>query len=254
MGQPLSAAEASRASGAILAERCSAMGRRLVADALDMVFPPRCLCCRADLGGRIGADAPAAGRLCGPCCGALAQAVPSASLFGRRANDRAEGVALGPYAGTLRDAVLRCKRATNAELAIALGVLLGERHAERLAAWNAEVVVPVPMHWRRRWWRGSSAALLVARGVAVAAGVRVAEALVRRRATVMQNRLPIAARHGNVAGAIAVRRCLAGSRVVLVDDVVTTGATIAECRRVLLAAGAAAVFVAVVARAEAGDG
>ena len=253
MGQPLSAAEASRASGAIFPERYSAMGRRLVAEALDMVFPPRCVYCRADLAGRNGAS-PAGGRLCGPCSGALGQALPSAWLSGRRADDQAEGVALGPYAGTLRDAVLRCKRATGAELATALGVLLGERHAERLASWNAEVVVPVPMHWRRRWWRGSSAAPLVARGVALAAGVRVAEALVRCRATVMQNRLPVAARRGNVAGAIAVRRYMAGSRVLLVDDVVTTGATVAECRRVLLAAGAAAVFVAVVARAEASDG
>jgi len=76
----------------------------------------------------------------------------------------------------------------------------------------------------------------------------------RRRATPMQNELPFEDRRGNVRAAFSATRRVAGLRVLLVDDVATTGATLAECRGTLVEAGAAAVYAAVIARADRGSG
>jgi predicted amidophosphoribosyltransferase len=81
-------------------------------------------------------------------------------------------------------------------------------------------------------------------------GVRSRTVLLRRKATRMQNELPVHERRGNVRDAFRVRHRVDGRRILLVDDVVTTGSTLAACRRTLVAAGAAAVFAAVVAKAD----
>jgi ComF family protein len=157
---------------------------------------------------------------------------------------------LGGYADDLRAAILRIKRPGAEHLTRALAALLVERRRDRLEALRIDAVVPVPMHWWRRARRGTSDADEVARAVARAIGVGAVPALVRARATRMQNELPPEERGDNVAGAFRARRGVAGRRLLLVDDVVTTGATLAACCEALRGAGAAAVYAAALAKAD----
>lgn len=162
-------------------------------------------------------------------------------------------VVLGGYGGLLRQAVLRAKRPQGEDVAAAVATLLHRHHAATIAAWSPDVVVPVPMHWWRRAVRGTSAAEVIAGRLGRLTGVPVRRLLSRKRATVMQNRLPFEERRANVRDAfVASRRGVEGKRILLVDDVVTTGGTLSACRRTLSKAGAGAVHVAVIARADHG--
>jgi ComF family protein len=136
---------------------------------------------------------------------------------------------------------------------------VAERVAEELLAdaavratlSGAHVLVPVPLHPRRRRERGFNQSGLLARALARPLGLRVAEdALARRQDTPPQTGLTAAQRRANVARAFVVRRrpAVAGRIVVLVDDVLTTGATARACARALVAAGATEVRLVTAAR------
>src|SRR5262249_59876855 len=115
-----------------------------------------------------------------------------------------------------------------------------------------DVVVPVPLHWTRYWWRGYNQCAAVARGVARKVGLPLQTRwLSRPRYTQSQTSLSGSARRNNLKDAFRVRRdvALAGRRVLLIDDVLTTGATAHEAARALKSAGAAQVVVGVLARA-----
>jgi ComF family protein len=119
-----------------------------------------------------------------------------------------------------------------------------------------DVVVPVPLHWRRKWQRGFNQSELLARHVAKHRGIPVLNALRRRRATATQAGLASAGRRRNVAGAFAVKRGarmaarLAGGRILLIDDVMTTGATAGACATALKRAGAKSVSLLTLARVD----
>jgi ComF family protein len=104
---------------------------------------------------------------------------------------------------------------------------------------GADCVVAVPLHWRRRWRRGFNQALALSSGL----GLPVRDLLRRRQNTRTQTDLPAAARLRNVRDAFVLKRGAnaTGLRIVLIDDVSTTGATLEACARVLTAAGAADV-------------
>ena len=115
-----------------------------------------------------------------------------------------------------------------------------------------DVIVPVPLHWRRRLARGFNQANLLAGAVARRYALPVSSALKRRRRTDSQAGLSNAKRRANVSGAFAVRRPeqVRGRRVLLVDDVMTTGATASACAAALKRAGAAHVAVLTLARTD----
>ncbi len=128
--------------------------------------------------------------------------------------------------------------------------MLVRRHRQTFDAWRIDGVVSVPMHWLRRATRGTSTADEIGRNTARLLGVPWVAALSRFRPTTMQNELPVKERPGNVQGAFRLRRGVAGRRLLLVDDVVTTGSTLAACSRTLLDGGAESVFVAALAKAD----
>ena len=115
-----------------------------------------------------------------------------------------------------------------------------------------DVLVPMPLHWRKRWQRGFNQSALLAREVSRRAGIPVAHALRRVRNTSAQAGLTNAKRRANVSGAFRPSKpaVLRGKRVLLIDDVLTTGATASACARALKLAGAAQVTLLTLARAD----
>jgi ComF family protein len=115
-----------------------------------------------------------------------------------------------------------------------------------------DFILPMPMHWRRRWSRGFNQASLLARVLARRLNLPVTAAVRRRKATPAQAGLTAAQRRSNMSGAFAVVRpeAVKGKRVLLVDDVFTTGATAGACARALKRAGATHITVLTVARAD----
>jgi ComF family protein len=159
--------------------------------------------------------------------------------------------ALNTYEGAIREAVLHCKHARYEPLASGLGWQLAQRLKALPFDPPPELIAPVPMFWPQRLWRGANSAESMA--IAVAAELRLPVAtdlLVCRRFLRKQSTLKPDDRRKNVRHAFRVswRYNVKDARVLLIDDVMTTGATAQEIARVLRDAGAAAVYVAAVAR------
>lgn len=153
---------------------------------------------------------------------------------------------LGPYEGPLKAAVLRLKFGGERWLARPLGELLAE--LARTFPAERPVLVPVPLSRGRLRERGYNQAALLAREMSRALGWPLVEALMKIKEAPPQERLTAKERLSAPVGSFAPAVGLAsGSEVVLVDDVITTGATASECARALLGAGARAVFVAAAA-------
>ena len=173
--------------------------------------------------------------------------VCAACRSGLRSFDSA--ASFGVYEGTLRTLIHLFKYAGMKPLAKPLG-----RYLERAIPVDSgfDVVVPVPLHWRKRWKRGFNQAELLAREVAGRRGFKMAQALRRVKASDAQAGLSKTARRRNAQGAFQIRPglTLAGQRVLLVDDVMTTGATASACARALKRAGAKSVALLTLARAD----
>jgi ComF family protein len=151
---------------------------------------------------------------------------------------------LNPLAAAIQDLKYRRHRA----VAATLGTLLAEHYPFAEDA----LLVPVPLHRSRLRTRGFNQALLLARALGRRRGLPVvAKALARVRATTAQSGLGASERRRNLQGAFVVRRpgAIRGHSVVLIDDVLTTGATADGCARALRAAGATTVDVYTVGRA-----
>ena len=158
-----------------------------------------------------------------------------------------------PFAGPVRGALHQLKYAGERRLAVPLGEAVARRWSR--VGVGATVVVPVPVHAERERGRGYDQAALIAEVAAAKLGMPFLRALERHRATIAQFELDRDERSDNVTGAFRVRKVVGstgsgvvGRWILLVDDVVTTGATLAACAEALEAAGAVAVSAIAVAR------
>jgi ComF family protein len=226
---------------------------------LDLLFPPLCMACRVPV---------AAPGLCGPCwsgvtfldgpaCGRCGLPFPvalgeeslcAACLARPPAFDSARAILA--YDEKSRGAILALKHADRLDLVPGFARWLARAGRQALA--RGEVIVPVPLHRVRLWRRRYNQAAELARRLGREQGIGVAPlALVRTRSTQSQGVMVSArARRRNVLGAFRVPdpAFVAGRRVLLVDDVMTTGATAEACARALRRAGAAEVHVLALAR------
>lgn len=227
---------------------------------VDFVYPPRCPLCGAGIAAQTG--------LCGDCWGTLV--IPGEPACTRCMRPFGAGVTAasicapclavpprhdGIAAATLyNDASRRLVLAFKHGRRIALAPMLARLIAARLPPFEGEwLIVPVPLHRWRLWRRGFNQAALLARELAkLTAGEVAVDALVRRRATPVLGGLTRKARARAIRGAIAVRpgaaERLKGARVLLVDDVLTSGATSDACVAALKRAGAERVTIACFAR------
>ena len=217
---------------------------RLAGRLLDAAFPAACAGC-----GREGAP------LCEACARAVAarRGVPAGVQMGMPSDVPLPLVQLewcAPFGAVVRTALHRLKYAGERRLALPLGAAAAARWRE--AAIGGDLLVHVPVHARRRAARGYDQAELIARAAAAELQLPAVPALRRERATVPQFELGRERRAENVAAAFVLddrhRDAVAGCWVVLVDDVVTTGATLVACAEALLGGGAAAVSALTVAR------
>lgn len=159
---------------------------------------------------------------------------------------------LGPYAGPLRLGIQRVKYHREEALRHHLGTLLANVVSAGQNPAPPQVVLPVPMHWWRRLSRGYDHAGMLARTLARQLNLPLGDELVRIRHTPPQPGLSRKARVENVRGAFGLTATagIRGARVLLVDDVTTTGATADEAVRTLLEGGASDVRLAVLAKAD----
>lgn len=218
---------------------------------LGLAYPELCAACQRSVpGGVLVCDA------CRPGLPAPETGEAAATFARWPARERpARAVALWRY--DVGGAVQRVQRALKyggrTDAAGTLGRWLGDAVARELGAPRPDAVVPVPLARTRRLERGYNQAEVLAEGVAAGLGLPLLGGLARTRATRSQARLDAAARRANVAGAFTASPTVHGRRVLLVDDVLTTGATLASATAALRDAGAE-VDVAVLALAERGAG
>src|SRR5580692_7181751 len=240
--------------------RATAAARTVLRTALDLALPPLCAACREPVDGK---------GLCPACWSKLSfitrpycerlgipfvydpgpgilsmEAIADPPAYSRaRAAVRFDEISRG--------LVHAFKYGDRLDLAPMMGRWTSNAGRELLA--EADALVPVPLHWRRQWARRFNQSAMLASAVAKESGVPIAfGALKRVKATAQQVGLSQKERAANIQGAFRVpqdgKAAVAGRRLVLVDDVLTSGATVEGCARALLRAGAANVDVLIFAR------
>lgn len=248
---------------AALAQRLKTATRAL----LDFAFPPACPLC----GGTpdLADDLPVVS-FCAECrddvcrpiqfacdiCGApVGQFADSSNGCGECGTGKpayCKVVRLGLYEHRLRKACIRAKDALQEPITAACGRVLVEEQADTLFALRPEVLVPIPQHWSGRLRHNHNAAEVLSRVLGVMLNLPTNEhALARSRRTAPQKRVDsIAGRKTNQRGSFRILddASLRGRRVLLVDDVLTTGATANEAAREVKRAGGVVVGIAVIAR------
>lgn len=231
----------------VLPPRCPATGRLVTENGtidpqfwarLNFIHKPYCACCGDPFAVAVASE----DTLCGAC-------------LAERPVYRHARAALC-YDDVSSGLILRFKYADATLLAPVFATWLMTAGADIIPA--CDMIVPVPLHRFRLWWRRYNQAALLGAALAKKTGLPHAPMVLKRvRRTAVQGRKTRAARLDNVRGAFAVpdayKNTVKGKRIVLVDDVLTSGATVSACARALLAAGAAAVDVLCVTRVTRSD-
>jgi ComF family protein len=217
---------------------------RRMAALLELILPPACASCGASTG-----------LLCDSCVGGFRRATDERNRFaaadpGVLVGDALRlGVAAFAYDGTLRRALLGLKYGGAARLATPLAAAAEASFLALLAVTGRLPLVPVPIHAERRRLRGYNQAELLARALATRTNLPLSQPLTRKRPTTRQHRLDRAARLRNLREAFSVAPAIRAPRmVILVDDIITTSATLEACALALRAAGCEAVYGFALAR------
>jgi ComF family protein len=219
---------------------------------LDLLYPPFCVGCERPGTMYCSTCRDGVSRIRPPLCPRCGrpQAVSRVCLGCAVKPPSVDGIrSVAVFEGTLRGAIHQFKYGYMRDLAVPLGDLLISYWRETPLV--ADVIVPVPLHARRLRERGYNQAALLAQRLGTALGMPVyCDCLRRSRYTVSQTRLSAQERSRNVEGAFTcIGSDVLGQRVLLVDDVCTTGATLGACGRALEVGGARSVWALTVARA-----
>lgn len=230
---------------------------------LDLLYPPHCSFCQAELFPRTSRRlcepcdlrlAPALGRLCEMCGTPLPDHLPAADCPQCRQQPLKlrRVFPLGIYRDDLQEAVIRMKHRWHDNLTVSVGKLMIERMENQWVAQRPDWVVPIPMFWTRRIVRGTNSAELLSEVIASHLRVPLARRMLKFCFNIKkQGMLTPRERFINVRGALSLSKGydIRAASILLVDDVMTTGATVSEAARMLRKAGADRVSVTVAARA-----
>ncbi len=237
--------------------------QRVRESTLDLLFPPSCAACYADM-----EEMPDRIFLCQTCrdlvprvtwpvcrrCAARVPTIPGdVSECGHCRGDKLRfdrALALGSYEGLLSELILRMKTQRSELLTREFGRWMANRLGETLRELEPSAIVPIPIHPWRRLLRGTNPPASLAMGLSREIGVPIMPGLCRRRNTPSQKGLSRPGRFRNVRNEMRAKAGypLDASHVLLVDDLLTTGATCSEAARALKCAGVAQVTVLVVGR------
>jgi ComF family protein len=231
---------------------------------LELIYPPVCQLCSEGLSAGSSASfcheclkqLAFQRQPCCPRCAATFTAVLSSATNCPHCQDEDyafdQVIAWGAYEKALQQIVLLIKNQEQEQLAYHSGMLLAHQFQDTLTNKHIDAVVPVPLHWSRRLWRGYNQSVTISQAVGkVLQKPFQAHWLFRRLATPMQASVTPAQRRKNLRQAMVARlpASAKGQHLLLVDDVMTTGATADACARALLSAGAGRVTVLTFARA-----
>ena len=249
-------------------QRLATLGRTLTQGTLQLFYPASCMICERMLS---SSDELTFNRhlVCSQCRSKLADKVPNRcprcgfpmGKYSHLVKSRCSvcrSVALhfqsltclGSYDGLLREVVLRMKHRSGEQLADCMGQLWAQSAHKLFESFNADCVVPIPLHWWRRWKRGYNQSEALAQTLSRELKLPLIHALRRTRYTPSQHNQTPTQRRINVKGAFQTRlpNLVLKKRILLVDDVVTTGSTCGDASRALLKSGAVNVTVATLAR------
>ncbi|MGB0497499.1 MAG: double zinc ribbon domain-containing protein, partial [Rubricella sp.] len=239
-------------------QEMATLARRAGAAAMAAIYPPRCMTCHSETDQPDGLCPECwrevrfiSGSVCGTCGTPVLEAGLSCEGCARHPPAWEAGAAALLYEGVGRRLVLSLKHGDRLDMAPALARWI-HRAAGPLVS-EADIIAPVPMHWTRLVMRKYNQAAELARALGRLSGVHVEPGLLTRtRRTAPLKGTGRAARNHRLAGAIALTRGLEGEvrgkRILLVDDVLTTGATLSAAAEALHNSGVARVDIAVLAR------